>query len=39
MSDKGGWVDLRVTATDAEGNTFTQEIEKAFEATPAKGVR
>ena len=39
VSDKGGWVDLRVTATDAEGNTFTQEIEKAFEATPAKGVR
>lgn len=39
VSDKGGWVDLRVTAKDAEGNTFTQEIEKAFEATPAKGVR
>ncbi|KJL44719.1 S8 family serine peptidase [Microbacterium trichothecenolyticum] len=39
VPDKGGWVDLRVTAKDAEGNTFTQEIEKAFEATPAKGVR
>ena len=39
VSDKGGWVDLRVTAKDAEGNTFSQEIEKAFEATPAKGAR
>jgi len=39
VSDKGGWVDLRVTAKDADGNTFTQEIEKAFEAAPAKGVR
>ncbi|KAF2413872.1 hypothetical protein B1729_07715 [Microbacterium sp. B35-04] len=39
VPDKGGWVDLRVTATDAEGNTFSQEIERAFEATPAKGVR
>ncbi len=37
VSDKGGWVDLRVTAKDAEGNTFSQEIEKAFQATPAKG--
>lgn len=37
VSDKGGWVDLRVTAKDAAGNTFSQEIEKAFEATPAKG--
>ena len=39
VSDKGGWVDLRVTATDAAGNTFSQEIEKAFQATPAKGRR
>ncbi|HEX5860024.1 MAG TPA: S8 family serine peptidase [Microbacterium sp.] len=39
VSDKGGWVDLRVTAKDAAGNTFSQEIEKAFQATPAKGVR
>ena len=39
VADTGGWVDLRVTATDAEGNTLTQEIEKAFEATAAKGVR
>lgn len=39
VPDKGGWVDLRVTAKDAAGNTFRQEIEKAFEATPAKGVR
>ncbi|WP_347975874.1 S8 family serine peptidase [Microbacterium sp. ProA8] len=39
VPDKGGWVDLRVTATDAEGNTFSQEIERAFEATPAKGAR
>ncbi|WP_374311916.1 S8 family serine peptidase [Microbacterium sp.] len=39
VSDKGGWVDLRVTAKDAEGNTFSQEIEKAFQATAAKGVK
>ncbi|WP_127474429.1 S8 family serine peptidase [Microbacterium sulfonylureivorans] len=37
VSDKGGWVDLRVTAKDAAGNTFSQEIEKAFETTPVKG--
>lgn len=37
VSDKGGWVDLRVTAKDAAGNTFSQEIVKAFEAAPAKG--
>ncbi|MGN8553697.1 UNVERIFIED_CONTAM: S8 family serine peptidase [Microbacterium sp. SLM126] len=39
VSDKGGWVDLRVTAKDAAGNTFSQTIEKAFQATPAKGAR
>lgn len=39
VSDKGGWVDLRVTAKDAAGNTFSQEIERAFQATPARGVR
>ncbi|MBW9093018.1 S8 family serine peptidase [Microbacterium jejuense] len=39
VPDTGGWVDLRVTAKDAEGNTFSQEIERAFEAAPAKGVR
>ncbi|WP_461476173.1 S8 family peptidase [Microbacterium sp. HJ5] len=39
VSDKGGWVDLRVTAKDAAGNTFSQEITKAFEATAAKGGR
>lgn len=39
VPDRGGWVDLRVTAKDAEGNTFSQEIERAFEATPAKGAR
>ena len=39
VSDKGGWVDLRVTAKDAAGNTFSQVIVKAFQATPAKGVR
>ncbi|WP_127818768.1 S8 family serine peptidase [Microbacterium sp. CPCC 204701] len=39
VSDQGGWVDLRVTATDAAGNTFSQEIEKAFEVAPAKGAR
>ncbi len=37
VPDAGGWVDLRVTATDAAGNTFSQEIERAFEAAPAKG--
>ena len=36
LPDKGGWIDLRVTAKDAAGNTFSQEITKAFEATPAK---
>ena len=30
------WIDLRVTATDAAGNTFSQEIERAFEAAPSK---
>lgn len=39
VADKGGWVDLRVTAKDAAGNTFSQEIDRAFEAAPAKGVR
>ncbi|WP_106814255.1 S8 family serine peptidase [Microbacterium timonense] len=39
VSDKGGWVDLRVTAKDAAGNTFSQEIDRAFRATPAKGAR
>lgn len=39
VPDRGGWVDLRVTASDAEGNTFSQEIEKAFEVAPAKGAR
>ncbi|MDR6907715.1 subtilisin family serine protease [Agromyces sp. 3263] len=37
VPDAGGWVDLRVTASDAAGNTFSQEIERAFEAAPAKG--
>ncbi|MFF2371700.1 S8 family serine peptidase [Agromyces sp. NPDC058110] len=35
VPDAGGWVDLRVTATDAAGSTFSQEIERAFEATAA----
>ena len=37
VPDAGGWVDVRVTAKDAAGNTFSQEIERAFEAAPAKG--
>jgi hypothetical protein len=37
VPDNGGWVDLRVTATDAEGNTFSQQIDRAFQAAPAKG--
>ncbi|WP_344296813.1 PA domain-containing protein [Agromyces neolithicus] len=36
VPDAGGWVDLRVTATDAEGGTFSQEIERAFEAASIK---
>lgn len=37
VADKAGWYDLRVTAKDAEGNTFSQEIVKAFQTAPAKG--
>ena len=37
VPDAGAWIDLRVTAKDAAGNTFSQEIERAFEAAPAKG--
>jgi hypothetical protein len=37
VPDNGGWVDLRVTATDAEGNTCSQQIDRAFQAAPAKG--
>ena len=36
VPDAGAWIDLRVTATDAAGNTFSQEIERAFEAAPSK---
>ncbi|MET4158501.1 subtilisin family serine protease [Agromyces sp. PvR057] len=36
VPDAGGWVDLRVTATDAAGSTFSQEIERAFEVAAAK---
>lgn len=36
VPDAGAWVDLRVTATDAAGNTFSQEIERAFEVAAAK---
>ncbi|KQX08169.1 MULTISPECIES: S8 family peptidase [unclassified Leifsonia] len=36
VPDAGAWIDLRVTATDAAGNTFSQEIERAFEAASAK---
>jgi hypothetical protein len=36
VPDAGAWIDLRVTAKDAAGNTFSQEIERAFEAAPAK---
>jgi hypothetical protein len=34
--DAGGWIDLRVTATDEAGATFTQEIERAVEIAPVK---
>lgn len=36
VPDSGAWIDLRVTATDAAGNTFSQEIERAFEVVAAK---
>ncbi|KQM81345.1 S8 family serine peptidase [Agromyces sp. Leaf222] len=36
VPDAGAWVDLRVTATDAAGATFSQEIERAFEVAAAK---
>jgi subtilisin family serine protease len=39
VTDAGGWIDLRVTAKDAAGNTFSQEIERAFEVAPAKGAK
>jgi hypothetical protein len=35
--ETGAWLDLRVTATDAAGNTFLQEIDRAFEVAPSKG--
>jgi len=37
VADAGGWLDLRVTATDAAGGTFSQEIVKALQVAPAKG--
>lgn len=36
VPDAGAWLDLRVTATDAAGNTFSQEIERAVEVAPVK---
>jgi subtilisin family serine protease len=36
VPDDGGWVDVRVTATDLAGATFSQEIERAFDVVPAK---
>ena len=36
VADAGAWVDLRVKAADAAGNTFSQEIERAFEVAPVK---
>ncbi|MGR0319421.1 S8 family serine peptidase [Agromyces sp. ZXT2-3] len=36
LPEGGAWVDLRVTATDAAGNTFSQEIVRAFEVAAAK---
>ena len=36
VADAGGWLDLRVTAEDAAGNTFSQEIERAIEVAPVK---
>ncbi|MGI9822119.1 S8 family peptidase [Agromyces sp. Marseille-Q5079] len=39
VPDAGAWVDLRVTAADAAGNTYSQEITKAFEVAPARGAK
>ena len=36
VADAGGWIDLRVKAEDAAGNTFSQEIERAMEVAPVK---
>ena len=36
VPDSGAWLDLRVTATDAAGNTFSQEIERAVQVAPVK---
>lgn len=36
VPDAGAWIDLRVTAEDAAGNTFSQEIERAVEVAPVK---
>jgi hypothetical protein len=33
----GGFLDLRVTAVDEAGNTFSQEIERAVQVSPARG--
>ncbi|MFH8250606.1 S8 family serine peptidase [Microbacterium sp. B2969] len=37
--DAGAWIDLRVTSADEAGNTFTQEIDRAVEIAPARGVK
>ncbi|MGC5223608.1 S8 family serine peptidase [Micromonospora sp. DT81.3] len=36
VPDGGAWIDLRLSAEDAAGSTFFQEIERAFQAAPAK---
>lgn len=36
VPDSGAWIDLRVTGEDAAGNTFSQEIERAFQVAAAK---
>lgn len=36
VPDAGAWIDLRITAEDAAGNTFSQEIERAVEVAPVK---
>lgn len=36
VPNAGGWIDLRVTAKDAAGNTVTQEIERGLQIAPAK---
>ncbi|WP_309126902.1 S8 family serine peptidase [Microbacterium sp.] len=39
VPNSGGFIDLRVTAVDEAGNTFSQEIERAVQVAPARGAK